>query len=1146
MRDIAAPGEFYEVTCESPLESIYEELAKADKIAAGSSVILANDVSGSMNDPMSLRCGTTDIKHFLAEMDILDERESKEYVLVDSEKYSSAVSALMSAESYHKQPESVECQFDCGFAGCDAPCGEGRCLGCNGIAGEECECCAECHQIYDYQDRQYQEYKSMYGSPYAEYLFCHKTPLKDTAWCYQRNSLATSAINYPWYSFAGKNYEQRNLEVITDSYLEDIHEWNSEMDIKEKPHTEVVEDEIWLPDSCNHNFDNKLFRTVWTEVFTATPFLNDNRNLINWTRTGEGSAFAGGGFRREPACWWECCRECAPCCDCDCVDPCPNDCTPPCGDECTVLCGAGCGDICCLQAQFSSGVNKEIKFTVSGADVSSDPITVSPNCGNYAMAVTVDNGAFNVISIGNIPFTICNPNFVSNPADGEYTLTMDYIPQDTSAQFVIAEDIMFNYEIPELSDEFGARIDETFTTELDVLACKCINHCVCTSCDEGTCTDWDCHVECEQPDPPEGAHVSTQVTVWDSLVGEGGIDWQRPKIDLLKEAANSFVDLALPRGISIGLVSFSTSVVSSFPTTFPPLSTDPVALHNEINSYTPLASTCISCGIDEARILLSAEPSDKTIIVMSDGVQNAGRDARDAAADAYNIEGIIVHSVALGNGADIALLQDIATNGHGNFYNVTCDVSLEDIYQELAGDPAVVPDNSAVVLVSDVSGSMSSIMQLDCGGSTGTMPVIHEDILRDIELNITGRIDNYAEGIITEKGFLNITVTPDIMNGFILNVGNVSLYYSSLMYPVRHKLYRKEFAQGYWAPGATQTFGEIREYEYFPSGIDYLLDDSYGYEQKVVGQYPQFEYPEQFKKICPANCFCPDYDLTDVTCRNYSTNPVTYYKRDDCICMEKDQSYMREGTSMRTYHEEENYYYDFVDLYTMEKENISLMDRNYRIIPIPSVGDLTGSVGHTMRGLTGTYILNFSAIKFPKKLNVTDFQNASLTVFIHFRNDTTTQTFSLFPARDEPNLTIDVRMRNSTKILIESITPGRYNLDPETEIRTVIKLIDSISGEGIPNKDVRMEIEGYGLDQTETTNASGRASFFFVIGDHSTKVNFLFGGNDRFLGNKASDYYDVTPMKMLWWFLSPEVFLLILILIIVVLSYRWFMKGRIG
>lgn len=85
----------------------------------------------------------------------------------------------------------------------------------------------------------------------------------------------------------------------------------------------------------------------------------------------------------------------------------------------------------------------------------------------------------------------------------------------------------------------------------------------------------------------------------------------------------------------------------------------------------------------------------KAMVVMSDGVANAGcseqpfSDARDdaeqAACDAYEKYGIVVHSVAFGTGVDTTTLQDIRNCGHGNFYSG--DISdIIDIYNQIASD----------------------------------------------------------------------------------------------------------------------------------------------------------------------------------------------------------------------------------------------------------------------------------------------------------------------------------------------------------------------------------------------------------------------------------------------------------------------------
>jgi len=165
----------------------------------------------------------------------------------------------------------------------------------------------------------------------------------------------------------------------------------------------------------------------------------------------------------------------------------------------------------------------------------------------------------------------------------------------------------------------------------------------------------------------------------------------RCKIGEAKVANKLFIDAVLNvSGNRIGLVSYSTGIEDVHD-----LSDDETSLKNEIETYEASGWTCICCGINEAvgMLDLQSDPSKyRSIVVMSDGQANIecsqqdtgdpDQDAIQAACDAYNDYGIIVHSVGYGI-SDNTTLQGIADCGHGNFYysNVT---ELSGIYQEIA------------------------------------------------------------------------------------------------------------------------------------------------------------------------------------------------------------------------------------------------------------------------------------------------------------------------------------------------------------------------------------------------------------------------------------------------------------------------------
>ncbi|GAJ07487.1 unnamed protein product, partial [marine sediment metagenome] len=83
------------------------------------------------------------------------------------------------------------------------------------------------------------------------------------------------------------------------------------------------------------------------------------------------------------------------------------------------------------------------------------------------------------------------------------------------------------------------------------------------------------------------------------------------------------------------------------------------------------------------------------------------------------------------------------------------------------------------------------------------------------------------------------------------------------------------------------------------------------------------------------------------------------------------------------------------------------------------------------------------------------------------------------------------------------------------------------------------------ISQTLVTDNSGRTPFSLLLGEKSAKINFIFLGNDDFVPSETSDYYDVVSLKRIWWLLSPEVLLLVIVLVSIAFFYRWFRGGRL-
>ena len=181
---------------------------------------------------------------------------------------------------------------------------------------------------------------------------------------------------------------------------------------------------------------------------------------------------------------------------------------------------------------------------------------------------------------------------------------------------------------------------------------------------------------------------SVLVTDVSGSMGTGG------KMDAAKNADKAFVAEALKNPANkVGLVSFETALDS-----FMGLTGSKPALDAEINSYAADGCTCISCGLDKAIDVIKPSTKEKYVILMSDGVANtviggggcsasgdtAKIQAIDKAKEAWN-NGITVYTVGFGSDVDAATLQQIAAEGHGQYYFATT-FNVTAVYQQIALD----------------------------------------------------------------------------------------------------------------------------------------------------------------------------------------------------------------------------------------------------------------------------------------------------------------------------------------------------------------------------------------------------------------------------------------------------------------------------
>lgn len=155
------------------------------------------------------------------------------------------------------------------------------------------------------------------------------------------------------------------------------------------------------------------------------------------------------------------------------------------------------------------------------------------------------------------------------------------------------------------------------------------------------------------------------------------------------------------------------------------------------------------------------------------------------------------------------------------------------------------------------------------------------------ELTIEGTIEEYIDGdgeVVLASSLddpMRITISPDILGGFVFRVGRSFIVYNSLFYPTKHHLFKK---QGFS----------------YPDVLWYGFDDRYGFEDEAYG------FLQQCRKICPPFpvCRAEDGKPLEPECVQIQEAAMKWVAREDCV-YPPIGCYLDPCTSKRTYHEEE-------------------------------------------------------------------------------------------------------------------------------------------------------------------------------------------------------------------------------------------------
>ena len=168
-----------------------------------------------------------------------------------------------------------------------------------------------------------------------------------------------------------------------------------------------------------------------------------------------------------------------------------------------------------------------------------------------------------------------------------------------------------------------------------------------------------------------------------SMNGPGGIS-AATRIQDLNTFAKQFIDLMGTGDVELGVVTYNTNASTSFATTLLDTAATVTNAKNTVPS-TAGGDTNIGGGLTAGRDLLtaSAAPGPLVLILMTDGFHNTGVEPLSVLPSIVDAN-IHVHTVALGDSTNEALLRQIAQDSGGIFWKANNSVEFEPIFTSLA------------------------------------------------------------------------------------------------------------------------------------------------------------------------------------------------------------------------------------------------------------------------------------------------------------------------------------------------------------------------------------------------------------------------------------------------------------------------------
>jgi hypothetical protein len=127
----------------------------------------------------------------------------------------------------------------------------------------------------------------------------------------------------------------------------------------------------------------------------------------------------------------------------------------------------------------------------------------------------------------------------------------------------------------------------------------------------------------------------------------------------------------------------------------PYISTGYPNIRRKIATITPNGGTAVGDGMleglpplipDENGTSRARPFAAKTIVVLTDGVSNAGTSPGQAVTDIVGQANVTIHTVTFTQGADQTAMKDVATAGHGRHYHDNDGSKLVEIFEEIANN----------------------------------------------------------------------------------------------------------------------------------------------------------------------------------------------------------------------------------------------------------------------------------------------------------------------------------------------------------------------------------------------------------------------------------------------------------------------------